>query len=808
MKRYICIHGHFYQPPRENPWLEKIEVQDSAYPFHDWNERITAECYATNGVSRILDGNDRIVQIVNNYAKISFNFGPTLLSWMESETPSAYRAILAADRESRQHFSGHGSALAQVYNHMIMPLANRRDKHTQVIWGIRDFEYRFGRKPEGMWLAETAVDLETLEVLAEHGITFTILSPYQALRVRRKGSKEWQDTLGGHIDPSMAYEQQLPSGRSINLFFYDGPISQGVAFERLLSSGERFAQRLLGAFSINRTWPQLVHIATDGETYGHHHRFGEMALAYAMHYIETNQLANLTVYGEYLEKYPPTYEVEIIENTSWSCFHGVERWRSNCGCNSGGNPGWNQEWRTPLREALDWLRDALAPHYERKGRELFHDPWTARDDYISVILDRDPANVERFLAEHAVRTLSHAEQVTALKLLELQRHALLMYTSCGWFFDELSGIETVQVIQYAGRAIQLGDELFDQSFEAAFLDRLECAKSNVPEQRDGRRIYERYVRPAVTDLHKVAAHYAVTSLFEPYNDQATVYSYTVDRQDMKVLEAGRPKLVVGKAQVTSNITHESALLTYGVLHFGDHNLTGGVREFQGEESYEMMVQEVVGAFERADLPEVIRLLDKNFLDLTYSLKSLFRDEQRKLLNLILDSTRQHAEAVYQQLYEHNVPLMRFLADLGTPPIKAFQTAAEFALNGHLRRAFEEAELDFDRIQLLLEEARVVQVGLDTEILGYTLEQNIEQKMEQFFARPADLDALQRLEAVVNLACSLPFEVNLWQTQNVYYGMLQTFYPKFLKKAERGDQNAQAWVKHFRVLGDKLRVSIA
>lgn len=815
MERYICIHGHFYQPPRENPWLEEIEVQDSAYPFHDWNERITAECYATNGVSRILDGKNRITQIVNNYARISFNFGPTLLSWMEQKAPSAYRSILAADRESQQYFSGHGSALAQVYNHMIMPLANSRDKCTQVIWGLRDFESRFERKAEGIWLAETAVDLETLEILVDHGVKFTILSPYQGRRVRPKNGDTtaeddngWTDVTGGRIDPTMAYEQRLPSGRTIALFFYDGPVSQAVAFEQLLSSGERLAHRLTGAFSDERSWPQMVHIATDGETYGHHHRFGEMALGYALHYIETNNLAKITIYGEYLEKHPPVYEVDILENTSWSCFHGVERWRANCGCNSGGHGDWNQEWRAPLRAALDWLRDTLAPLFERQGAELFKDPWAARNDYIAVILDRSAESVSRFLEQHATHSLTAIERVTALKLLELQRYAMLMYTSCGWFFDELSGIETVQVIQYAGRVIQLAEELFDTQVEAAFLDLVEQAKSNILDYQDGRQIYERFVRPSVTDLHKVAAHFAVSSLFEPYSEDDTrIYSYRIDHQEMQIIEAGRPKLAIGKTQVTSDITGESALLTFGVLHFGDHNLTGGVREFQSEAAFQDMVDEVTAAFERADLPEVIRLLDKHFLDLTYSLKSLFRDEQRKILNLILDSTLEQAEAVYRQLYEQNVPLMRFLSDLGTPPIKAFRTAAEFALNSHLRRALEEAELDFERIRILLEEARVVKVVLDAEMLGYTIQHTLEQKMEQFFEEPADLDLLQGLEAAVNLARTLPFEVNLWQTQNIYYGMLQTFYPTFLKKAERGNEDAQIWISHFSALGDKLRVRV-
>jgi alpha-amylase/alpha-mannosidase (GH57 family) len=493
MERYICLHGHFYQPPRENPWLEAIELQDSAYPYHDWNERITAECYAPNGASRMLDHEHRIEKIVNNYSRISFNFGPTLLSWMEARAPRAYQAILEADRESREHFSGHGAALAQVYNHMILPLANRRDKETQVIWGIRDFEQRFGRKPEGMWLSETAADLESLEVLAGQGIRFTILAPGQARRVRPIGGR-WRDVSGARVDPSMPYLVKLPSGGTIVVFFYDGPISRGVAFEGLLANGERFANRLTGAFSSTRNWPQLVHIATDGESYGHHHRYGDMALATAIHSIERNESAHLTIYGEYLERHEPTHQAEIFERSSWSCVHGVDRWWSDCGCNSGGHSDWNQAWRTPLRQALDWLRDELAPGFEERARDLLGDPWAARDDYIAVIRDRSPASQQRFWTRHAARELSDEEQVTARKLLELQRHAMLMYTSCGWFFDDISGIETVQVIQYAGRVIQLAREVLGNDPEPGFLEGMAEAKSNVPGQRDGARIYEKSVR--------------------------------------------------------------------------------------------------------------------------------------------------------------------------------------------------------------------------------------------------------------------------------------------------------------------------
>ncbi|MGE0407321.1 MAG: DUF3536 domain-containing protein, partial [Candidatus Korobacteraceae bacterium] len=509
MDRYLCIHCHFYQPPRENPWLEEVELQDSAYPYHDWNERITAECYAPNSASRILGGSGRISKIVNNYSRISFNFGPTLLSWMERHARETYERILEADVLSQQHFSGHGSAVAQAYNHMILPLANRRDKHTQIFWGIRDFRHRFQRDPEGMWLPETAVDMETLDVMAEQGIRFTILAPHQAKQVRARHTRQpWRSVEGGNIDPTRPYLVQTRAGRKIAVFFYDGPFSRAVAVDKRLSRGENCALRLISGFDNERNWAQLMHIATDGETYGHHHAHGDMALAYALEYVESRNLAQITNYGEFLEKFPPVMEAEIIDRTAWSCAHGVGRWESDCGCNSGGSPGWSQKWRAPLREALDWLRDDLTPQYQKSARQLLKHPLKARDAYISVVLDRSPENVDRYLAEHALRPLNPEEQVRALRLLEMQRYLMLMYTSCGWFFDELTGIETVQVMQYAGRALQLGQELFGDHREQEFLGRLSQAVSNLPELGNGAEVYARFVKPAMVNLLGVMAHYA------------------------------------------------------------------------------------------------------------------------------------------------------------------------------------------------------------------------------------------------------------------------------------------------------------
>ncbi len=807
MERYICIHGHFYQPPRENPWLDAIELQDTAYPYHDWNERITAECYAPNMASRILDEKGRIVQLVNNYSKISFDFGPTLLSWMESNAPDVYQAILHADKESRKRFSGHGSALAQAYNHMILPLANRRDKYTQVIWGIRDFEHRFGRKPEGMWLPETAVDLETLEILSELGILFTILAPRQAKRVRPIAGESWEDVSGEKVDPTMAYILSLPSGRTINLFFYDGPRSRAIAFEGLLKKGETFAQKILEAFSEGRSRPQLIHLATDGETYGHHHRHGDMALAYALHYIESKNLARFTNYGEYLERNPASHEVEIAENTSWSCEHGLERWRSDCGCNTGRGPGWTQAWRAPLREALDWTRDTTAPKYEEKARHYLNDPWGARNDYIEVILDRSPANLDRFLDRHAVHPLTEADKVTVLLLLELQRHAMLMYTSCGWFFDEISGLETVQIIQYAGRTIQLAQDLFGDDTASRFLELLEMAGSNVVERGNGRRIYEEFIKPSIIDLVKLTAHYVLSCLFEEYPERAQVYCYTVEREGYQTSEAGKVKLIVGRAMVTSTITRESAHFSFGALYFGDHNVNSGVREFEGEKACQTMVDEVTDAFARADLPETIRLLDKHFKASTYSLKSLFRDKQRKILDLILQSTLAEVEAIYRQLYEHHTPLMRYLADLGIPLPRAFYTAAEFVLNSNLRQSFAAEELDLDRIETLLKEARIEGIPLDSATLEYELRKSMERTAGRLLALPSDLRLLKKLDTAACLIGSLPFEVNTWELQNVCYKILQTNYPEIRQKAEEGDEDAMEWVRHFIALAEKLSVRI-
>ncbi len=791
--RYLCIHGHFYQPPRENPWLEAIELQDSAAPYHDWNERITAECYAPNSAARILDAQGRIAKIVSNYASISFNFGPTLLSWMKDKAPETYQGILEADRVSAQRFSAHGSALAQCYNHMIMPLANARDKLTQVIWGIEDFRFRFGRDPEGMWLPETAVDLETLELMAQHGIQFTILAPSQAKTM------DGIDVTGQRIDPARAYRQKLPSGRSINLFFYDGPVSQAVAFERLLNDGARFASRLLDALSDQREGPQLAHIATDGETYGHHHAFGDMALAYALDLIECSGMAKVTNYGEFLEKHPAEHDAEILENTAWSCVHGVGRWNSNCGCNSGGHGEWNQAWRAPLREALDWLRDEIAPCYEKMARKFFKDPWAARNNYIHVVLDRSPENRERFAAANFRRkAIKSGDRVNIWKLLEMQRHAMLMYTSCGWFFDELTGIETVQVMQYAGRVVQLAEELFGAGIEQRFLEKLALAQSNIPEHGDGAAIYRKFVKPASVDLLKLGAHYAMSSLFETYPENTRIYAYSVDNKDYRLKRSGKMRLAFGKARFTSEITQDSEMLMFGVLHFGDHNLHGGVELCRSEEAYRDLSKSARDAFSRSDLAAVIHALDQGFAGHTYSLKNLFRDEQRKVLTEVLESTVEHSFALAREIYEDEAQLLRFMSDCGIPIPRELKAAAEVALNGLLRQALDAGELDQAGIQGLLEEMRVAGIELDRSGLEIVLRRNLEKGGERFFEDPKNPVELTKFRDNLIAARALPFPLVLWSVQNRCYEVLQKMYP---------ETDDAGWKEQFRELAGLLSLSV-
>ncbi len=843
--RFVCVHGHFYQPPRENPWLETVELQDSAAPYHDWNERITSECYAPNGASRITNQQNEITRIMNNYARISFNFGPTLLSWLEEKARRTYRMILDADAASARRYSGHGSALAQVYNHIIMPLASERDARTQIRWGIADFEFRFGRKPEGIWLAETAADTRTLQLLAEEGIKFTVLAPHQCRRVRRSvqgaiatddptAASTWTDTPNASVDTTHPYTVPLPNGLSLAVFFYDGPTSRAIAFEGLLNRGETFAQRLMASLPANPPEGEpamLAHVATDGESYGHHHKHGEMALSYAMHWIEQGNQAQLTNYGEFLDRFPPRWEAEINDNTSWSCAHGIERWRSDCGC-SGGKPGWNQRWRTPLRQALDFLRDGTAPLAEALAKPLLHDLWAARDAYIHVILDRSPETEAAFLQQHGTEPLSAEDQTTVWQLLELQRHAQLMYTSCGWFFDDISGIETVQIIAYAGRVLQLARQLFGEpgaALEAPFLDLLRQAVSNVPDPTQapntpapntGADVFRRSATGMRVELEQVAAHYAISSIFRSYAEEHTLFCYTVTRLEHEILNSGRGRLAIGRAQFRSRITGEREVIAYAVLHLGDQNLSAAVRRLPEPnspqapaelEAFHRFAADVRRAIRRADLPQVIRLIDRFFGGTAFSLNSLFADEQQRILGIILNQTLSEMEQSLHTIYEDHASLLHFLTASGIPAPPALALAAGYALNNKLRRALGAADFDPGTVAALLEQVTSDRVELDATQLSFVVDGRMKRAMISLDEAVLDIanglpnaaDTLQpALDAALSIANSLrtlPFEVNLWQAQNVWNDLLQ-------RNATTDWTHSQR--EGFRALGQALNIATA
>jgi len=799
MEKNLIIHAHFYQPPRENAWLESIEVQDGAYPYHDWNERINAECYAANAFSRILGEKGRISRIVNNYKKISFNFGPTLLMWMQERAPHVHDAVVEADRESVKERSGHGNALAQAYNHLIMPLATKREKRTQVVWGIEDFRSRFGRDPQGMWLPETALDTETLEVLADEGIRFTILAPSQAHRVREKDKADWIHVDEGRLDFRKPYKVVLPGGKTITVFFYNGPVSRAVAFEGLLRDGRAFAERLIRNFTEERK-PQIVHIATDGESYGHHSRFADMALAYCIHYIEEKNLARVTNYGEFLEKNPPLWEAEIKEKTSWSCAHGVERWRSNCGCNTGANTDWNQEWRTPLRDSLDWLNAEIAKTFDEMGRIYFKDPWGARERYVEIVLDRSPETVRKFFKEHGKDGLKEEHIVNALKLLEMERHSMLMFTSCGWFFDELSGIETVQVVQYAGRAIQLHHELYGDSLEEEFLKRLEKAKSNIASQGSGRDIYQRYVKTMMIDLKKVAVHFAISSLFEEYGEKEALYAYDITKADYERHEAGQTELAAGKLGVRSRITWGTDSVEFAVLKLGNRDINCGLCRCRTPEEYESMKKELRESFLKGSFSETLRVMDKYLGAHTYTVKDLFRDEQRKIIMFSIEESLAELDRIYRDLYDRNRFLVGLLKEYEVPVPNVYVATAAYALQSELKRVIEKEELfDVEKARGLYGEMQELGIRPDEAELEFILRRKFHALFNRLEKGPS-LEFIRHIQGLLEFTAMLPFKVNLWEAQNIYWAMAEKIFPEFLK---REGEEAREWVKAFKELGDTL-----
>jgi alpha-amylase/alpha-mannosidase (GH57 family) len=805
---YIVIHGHFYQPPRENPYINTVERQLSADPYHDWNERIYHECYRPNALARILNNQGEIVGIVNNYEYLSFNIGPTLMSWLERYDMQVYQRIIEADRISCQRLNGHGNAIAQVYNHIIMPLANERDKYTQIRWGKADFRSRFGRDPEGMWLAETAIDYATLEALINEGIRFTILAPSQAQRCRLFASEdipdpEWIEVSEGQIDPTRPYRCYLKNeagekdtSRYLDIFFYDGPISADMGFDDVLSSSGHLAGRLSQAVHGDGRPSQVISVATDGETFGHHKGGTEKCLAYA--FVEEFPRRGWTVtnFAHYLSLNSPTWEVELKPVTAWSCFHGVDRWQEDCGCGGGGV--WHQKWRRPLRDSLNWLRDQLIEVYQTYGHQFFNDPWRVRDEYIQVICDRSSTNLEQFFSQNQTHLLTDLERIDGLRLLEMQRHSLLMFTSCGWFFEEISRPEGTQLLRYASRGIELATEVTGIDLEAEFLRRLALAPSNVELFKTGDEVYRQLVKTSQISFEQVAAHYAISSLFTTYTREQQIYCYNTQQLDYKIGHIGTLTLAVGRVQLTSEITREQMDFVFAVLHLGGWDFHCCLKPFAGRLVYNELKQQLFEALQQASAAQVILEMVKVFGEQSLSLQDLFAEERQRIMGLLSQETLARLNQLYTQVYRDNYGvIMAFHRDY-IPVPQELQVAAEIALSHRcvttvraLEAESSNGELSLNHLaalEAIATEANQLKCRIHQGEVGDALERLILRSLCIILQQnnPTTLEAeIESLERLIQLGYRLELNLSLAQAQELYLHFLgKTIVPLCLGWLQR------------------------
>jgi alpha-amylase/alpha-mannosidase (GH57 family) len=771
-RRLLCLHGHFYQPPRENPWIEEIEVQDSAEPFHDWNERVAAECYAPNSAARLKTAADRIGDIVNNYRHLSFNFGPTLLAWLERHRPDVYGHVLDADARSLE-VRGHGNAIAQGYSHSILPLASPRDRRTQIRWGLADFRRRFHREAEGFWLPETAADQATLTALAEEGVRFTILSPYQAVRVRPPGGA-WLDAAGARFDPTRPYRVRA-GGREIVVFFYDGHIARDLAFGDALApggDGSALLRRVEAGFDRGRAHDEILTIAIDGETLGHHKKGGDEAVAAAVRSAARRADLEVVNLAQALEVVPVEWEAEIAERSSWSCAHGVERWRSDCGCHAGGPPGWRQSWRAPLREALDGLRDRLDAVYEREAPALLVDPWRARDRYVDVVLDPERREAGEFLRREAGRELAPDEAVRALRLLEMERQSLLMYTSCGWFFSELSGIETVQVLRYAARGIQLARDLVGLDLEPALEAALARAPSNDPALGDGRTVYRLLVKPSVVSLEGVGAHLAIASSVRPVPEDGRVFCYACRLEGRRAAQQGPASIALGRLHLESVLTRDTLDAVYCVLHFGEADFRCGLAPYRGAAHLAEIEAALLARPHAQSLAHLLREVDRWFPGRDYGLRDLFLDERREVAEVLLEGTMGRYEQEYLRIFEDNRRLMEFLTEIDSPVPGPLRVAADVTLTRRLLRvtgAARAGTVDLPAAERELtstvELARGLGAHLHLAAVRRDVEALVQARLTALVAGRAAPARATELVGILDGARRLGLWLDLWDAQN-------------------------------------------
>ncbi|ROR01615.1 DUF3536 domain-containing protein [Desulfosoma caldarium] len=667
--RGVCLHGHFYQPPRENPWLNAVPREPSADPDHDWNRRITNECYRPNAAARIMDHENRILALRNNYEWLSFDFGPTLMAWLERQDPWVMQRLLEADRRSAKRLGGWGNALAQAYHHIILPLANRRDKETQIAWGIAEFRHRYGRNPDGLWLPETAVDHETLAVLADAGIRFTILAPHQAARWRfmEGESTVWRDVRDGSIPYGRAYRYRCTNGKWLYLFFYNDKIARGIAFERLLEHSSWLLAALRGAFADSQALPGepwLVHAATDGESYGHHFKFGDMALAAAFDVLEKDSTTEVVNYAAFLDRFPVRAEVEIVSETAWSCAHGVGRWRMDCGCHSGAHPDWHQKWREPLREALDTVRDALALHFEKEAATKLRDPWAARNDYIHILL-KGAAEKESFFQRHQIKPLEPEDRRQVLELMEMQREAMAMYTSCGWFFDDVSGVETQIILAHACRAMELARLTGASPLEDIFLKVLEKAPSNLPEIGHGANVYNRLVVPKRVSPGIVCAGAAMEALALKRPSRKRLHVFVFRPLLERFLCEYPMPCQVGIMDVEDERTERTTRCAYAAVLLGGLDVRVSVKPVKDETAFDPLVQNLQSSAVEG-VASLLRCVDEMPEAEAYSLKDVPEDVRMGIAYKLAEDHLDFYTEFQKRFFNAHQSLLWSLREWGIP----------------------------------------------------------------------------------------------------------------------------------------------
>jgi len=811
---YLVVHGHFYQPPRQNPWTGAVERQLAASPFHDWNEKIAAECYIPNTLSRLLDERGMIDDVVNNFEYINFNIGPTLFSWLEQFERKTYELILAADRLSRKRNGGHGNAIAQVYNHIIMPLAGRQDQITQIKWGVADFRARFAREPEGMWLAETAVNNETARLLAEQGIKFTVLSPAQAEAVRPIGSGRWRDVSDGGIDTTRPYRLFFPDGkgevspdRYLDIFFFNKEVSSEMSFRHLLRSAESLARRLASVVK-ETAEPQLINVATDGETFGHHEPFADMCLAYFFRRLAGANNFIVTNYANYLEMHPPEFEVTLQKGeegkgTSWSCVHGVGRWERDCGCSTGGRPAWNQKWRTPLRRALNLLKEKADSVFEKEAKRYLTEPWKARNDYYSVIFNRSPETVREFLKVHALRRLTEGEITETLKLMEAAHNSMLMFASCGWFFSDISGIEAIQNLKHAGKVFQLLGDYFEPGVYKKFLTILREAKSNVASFGSGKDIYERFVAGAAITEEKVASSFAFGKLLTSQLYARLLPSFCI-REIQSESVPDKHRSLAGELEIENRELFARARFVYYVIKLSLRDIRCYVTKLTDAADYEHIIQLLQNS-DKMRLPEI-------FEGRYCGWESVISTISEKIMRALLDEDLDRLQQEFAGLYEKRKDLFEIYRETGLALPPELHTIMRSSLSLMLYKEFLslrgkwEAGL-FQNAAEIIEEAAKCGVKLDTADIRALVEEDLAAQASAFASR-LDERALQNLVSIFEVGKMLRLPLRRDTVENVILLALEEKVMPMIRALKDVEIDLENYNKTDRILEgvEKLNIS--